>query len=159
MRLPSSASRAISLLVLLVLPGSAARGEVDWEDVLRITDNIVCTCSCPPTQVSACSCGRSGEMNEEVQNMLEEGKSDDQIYDFYTTQFGHSVLAAPRAEGFNLLGWVLPFVALALGGGVVVAAYRRLREDQAPPSGQSRKRKMIDPEIKERIKRELADLD
>lgn len=91
--------------------------------------------------------------------MLEEGKSDDQIYDFYVTQFGPSVLAAPRAEGFNLLGWVFPFVALALGGGVVVLAYRRLRIDPALPSRQSRERKVIDPEIKERIKRELADLD
>ena len=158
MRSPEGAA-AISALIMVLVCGWAA-AEVDWEDVLAITDNIVCTCSCPPTQVSACSCGRAFEMNQEVQNMLEEGKSDEQIYDFYISQFGHQVLAAPRAEGFNLLGWIFPFVALTLGGAVVVVAYRRLRGDEVlPPAGQSTARKAIDPVIEERIKRELADLD
>lgn len=33
---------------------------------------------------------------------------------------GEPVLAAPVAEGFNLLAWVLPFVTLALGVAVVI---------------------------------------
>ena len=146
-------------LVLLICP--ALLGDVEWEDVLRVTDNIVCTCGCPPTVLSACSCGRAGEMNREVRGMLEEGRSDEEIYEFYVAQFGARVLAAPRAEGFNLLGWILPFVALGLGGGVVVAAYRRLREDPGGPRGpsESHAKRMADPQLRERIQKELADLD
>ena len=88
MRLPSSASApgvlgTILSLVVLGLLSSAARGDVEWEDVLRVTDNIVCTCGCPPTVLSACSCGRAFEMNREVRGMLEESKSDEEIYEFY----------------------------------------------------------------------------
>jgi len=158
-----SPSRSIpSLIAMLLFCYSLYGKEVQWEDVLRITDNIMCTCSCPPTQVSACSCGRAAEMNEEVQGMLEKGKSDDRIYDFYVKKFGLRVLAAPRAEGFNLLGWVFPFVALALGSGAVVVVSRRLMVDKKYLSGQFSRvdeRKICDPSMEERIKRELADLD
>ena len=160
MRPPSTSGILSTILSLAVLGllSSAARGDVEWEDVLRVTDNIVCTCGCPPTVVSACSCGRAFEMNREVRGMLEESKSDEEIYEFYVAQFGAQVLAAPRAEGFNLLVWILPFVGLGLGGGVVVAAYRRLREN---PKGlsESHAERMVDPRLQERIRKELADLD
>ncbi len=146
-------------LVVSTLLSPAALGDVEWEDILRVTDNIVCTCGCPPTVVSACSCGRAGEMNTEVRGMLESGKSDNEIYDFYVSQFGLQVLAAPRAEGFNLLGWILPFVALGLGAGAVVAAYRRLRGEETQAALGSQKKPPIDPMLQERIRREVADLD
>ena len=91
--------------------------------------------------------------------MLQEGKSDDEIYEFYVAQFGAQVLAAPPAEGFNLLGWILPFVALGLGAGVVVAAYRRLRGVDAQTALGSQAERTLDPQLQERIQRELADLD
>jgi len=151
--------RAILLLSVVALLSPAARGDAEWEDILRVTDNIVCTCGCPPTVVSACSCGRAGEMNQEVRGMLQEGKADDEIYEFYVAQFGTQVLAAPPAEGFNLLGWILPFVALGLGAGVVVAAYRRLRGVDAQTALGSQAERTLDPQLQERIQRELADLD
>ena len=90
--------------------------------------------------------------------MLKEGKSDTEIYDYYVAQFGARVLAAPRAEGFNLLGWVLPFVVLGLGAGVVVAAYRLLRSEDGQVSSGSDAERTVDPRVRERIRRELADL-
>jgi len=161
MKRPSRISgSAVCCLVAVLLASPFLRADIEWEDVLRVTDNIVCTCGCPPTVVSACSCGRAGEMNNEVRGMLEDGKSDEEIYDFYVAQFGARVLAAPRAEGFNLVGWIFPFVALGLGAGVVVAAYRRLRGgglEVASPA--LRAERPTDPQLQERIRRELADLD
>ena len=161
MRRPSTGG-PVSILGIAVtlLISPALLGEVEWEDVLRVTDNIVCTCGCPPTVLSACSCGRAGEMNREVRGMLEEGKSDEGIYEFYVAQFGAQVLAAPRPEGFNLLGWVFPFVALGLGAGAVVAAYRRLLDpDRATASSGSHPETTVAPHLQERIRKELADLD
>ncbi len=118
-----------TILLVLVLGLAPLASDVDREDVVRITSNIVCTCGCPPTLVSACSCHRAGEMTREVEGLLAAGKTDDEIYQRYVEEFGSKVLAAPKAEGFNLLGWVLPFVALLAGGGIVFFAYRRLRVD------------------------------
>ena len=159
MKPPSTILGPILCLAVALLTSPALLGEVEWEDVLRVTDNIVCTCGCPPTVVSACSCGRAGEMNREVRGKLEAGESDEEIYDFYVAQFGAQVLAAPRAEGFNLLGWIMPFVALGLGAGVVVAAYRRLRGEVGQVSSDSQVERTVDPQVRARIQRELADLD
>ena len=161
MKRPSLPGTTGILCIAALLFGSPLlRADVEWEDVLRVTDNIVCTCGCPPTVVSACSCGRAGEMNQEVRRMLEEGKSDDEIYDFYVAEFGVQVLAAPRAEGFNLVGWIFPFVALGLGAAIVVAAYRRLRGDAArATSSRPTAERPADPQLQARIQRELADLD
>ena len=159
MKQPSPVFAPILCTAVALLASPVLLGAVEWEDVLRVTDNIVCTCGCPPTVVSACSCGRAGEMNREVRGKLEGGESDEEIYDFYVAQFGAQVLAAPRAEGFNLLGWILPFVVLGLGAGVVVATYWRLRGGGVQVSSGSHVERTVDPRVQERIQRELADLD
>lgn len=147
------------LFVSLLAPSVSAAVEVDREDLIRITGNIVCTCGssgCPPTHlVRHCSCANAQKMSQEVASLLAEGKNDEEIYGYYIERFGATVMASPNAEGFNLLGWSLPFVALVLGGGVVVGVYRRLRTTQAasPPAARSD----LDPKYREMLDRELAE--
>lgn len=114
-------------VLALLTPHAMTAGDVKREDVLRVTGNIVCTCGCPPTLVRACSCSRAEQMTKEVESLLAAGKSDDEIYQYYVAQFGAKVLAAPKPQGFNLVGWVFPFVALAIGGALVMVVYKRLR--------------------------------
>ena len=155
--------KRLSLLILLVAllasSVSAAAVEVDREDLIRITGNIVCTCGssgCPPTHlVRHCSCANAQKMSQEVANLLAEGKNDEEIYSYYIERFGVAVMASPDAQGFNLLGWSLPFVALVLGGGVVVGVYRRLRTTQAGPSQSPRSD--LEPKYREMLDRELAE--
>lgn len=151
--------RSVCCLAFLLSLGMTPDRKVTWDDVLRVTDNIVCNCGCPPTVVSACSCGRAGEMNREVQSLLEQGKSDEEIYDYYVAQFGPSILAFPKAEGFNLVGWILPFVALGIGALVVVAAYHQLKAKAGSDPSKTVARNPLQPEVQQRIRRTLADLD
>ena len=44
-----------------------------------------------------------------------EGKSKEEILDYFTSRYGDSVLASPPAKGFRLLIWLLPLVVLILG--------------------------------------------
>ena len=149
----------IFLLLLVCSVGFLPAGStVEWEDVLNVTGNIVCTCGCPTTLVSACSCHRAEEMNREVEAMLTEGSTNQEIYDHYVAQFGLEVLAAPRVEGFNIVGWFLPVLVLLLGGGGVIVGYRYLKGDDGA--------KIVTPTtnpINEKyhseIQREIADLD
>ncbi len=120
---------------LLASQGGLRGGDVDRERVLEITGNIVCDCGCPPTLVRACSCHRAEELTAEVEQLLV-GKTNDEVFQSLVAKYGAKMLAAPKAEGFNLLGWVFPFVALAIGGGAVVLVYRRLRVAAPVPSGQ-----------------------
>jgi ABC-type transport system involved in cytochrome c biogenesis permease component len=52
--------------------------------------------------------------------MLDKGMARAAIIAFYRKKFGEKVLSAPTTEGFNLLTWMIPFLALFVGGGLIV---------------------------------------
>ena len=66
-------------------------------------------------------------MMAEIAAELDEGKSDDSIISHFAEKYGLSVLSAPPASGFNLTAWIVPFVALLFGAGLVVYFVRQFR--------------------------------
>ena len=126
------------LLIGILVGGSCQFTEPgENAELLKITGNIVCTCGCPPTLVRACSCARAEEMTAEVRGLMSEGKTGEEIYAHYIAQFGAVVLAAPRAQGFNLLGWIFPFLVALSGGAIVAAVYHSLKKKAAPGAAPS----------------------
>ena len=63
----------------------------------------------------------------EIAKELDDGDSDDSIVSHFTAKYGIAVLSAPPAAGFNLTAWVAPFLALALGGLLVIYFVRQFR--------------------------------
>ncbi len=57
---------------------------------------------------------------DKVRELVSEGKTDQEVRDYFIARYGEWVLLQPKAEGFNLLVWLGP-VALLLGGGYVIA--------------------------------------
>ncbi len=135
--------------------------DVTPEDVARITTNIVCTCGsdgCPPTHlVRHCSCTQAQTMQREVASMLAAGRTDEEIYAYYIQKHGKEVMASPDAKGFNLLGWISPFAALLLGGGIVLLAYRKLRTQAPVAAAAGAAGTEIDDKYRELLKKELAE--
>ncbi len=66
-------------------------------------------------------------MLAEIAAELDEGKSDESIVSHFAEKFGITVLSAPPASGFNLAAWLMPFLALAAGGMLVVYFVRQFR--------------------------------
>lgn len=64
-------------------------------------------------------------MMARVREMLAEGRSQQEIYDYFTAKYGEWVLLKPKAQGMNLGLWILPVVALLLGAVFVVRSARR----------------------------------
>ena len=62
-----------------------------------------------------------------VRERLAAGYSDQEILAFFVDAYGESVLASPPREGVGMAAWIIPPVALALGGGAVFLAIRSLR--------------------------------
>ena len=91
--------------------------------------------------------------------MIGEGKTRAQIIAFYRAQYGEKVLSAPTTEGFNILAWTMPFIALAhrrrLDGARVrtMALDRprlRIRTPAASPAS-------FDPELRRKLEKELEE--
>jgi cytochrome c-type biogenesis protein CcmH len=93
------------------------------------------------------------EMRGVVREQVEQGKSRQEIFDYFVSRYGEYVLLSPPKRGFNLLVWGLPFLGLLAGGyGVYVVARRWTAQPAAdapaPP---------LDPAYTERVRRELEE--
>jgi len=78
--------------------------------------------------LSECSCcGEMGlylEMMASIKQQVEAGRSKDEIIQTFVAQYGEQVLVVPPKRGFNLVAWVLPFVAILGGGGAIYIALK-----------------------------------
>jgi cytochrome c-type biogenesis protein CcmH len=88
--------------------------------------------------------------------MLKTGASDDAIVDSFVKESGVSALAAPPAEGFNLLAWTMPFVAICLGLGAIAVWFKRFAGRRPV---EVRTAPEIDPKYQQRMDRELEDME
>ena len=68
----------------------------------------------------------ASDLRREIRRMLEDGMSDDEIFDFLVTRYGDFALYRPRASGKTLVLWVIPGV-LVLAGLVLLAGILRKR--------------------------------
>ncbi len=65
------------------------------------------------------------DLRRQVYKMLNEGKSDAEIYDYMVSRYGEFVLYKPRLRGTTVLLWIGPFVFLAIGVWSVIVIIRR----------------------------------
>jgi cytochrome c-type biogenesis protein CcmH/NrfF len=112
-----------------LLVSSLAAQEVppgfDQEGYEKATTTLLCDCGCHPQSVHACACGRAAEMRDEMRAMIASGMSGDEVIAHYVKQGGEQVLIVPEAQGFNLVAWLGPLVALLGATGVLFLVLRR----------------------------------
>jgi cytochrome c-type biogenesis protein CcmH len=125
-----------------------------------VEHRIRCQCGCT-LDVYTCrttdfSCQVSPSMHRDVIALAAGGYSAQEILDAFVGVYGERVLMAPPAEGFNLFGWVAPFVALGAGAVTVIALLRSWRRP-ARPAGPMRP--IPSPASTDATPEELARLD
>jgi len=144
----------------------------DSEAIKRIEQRLHCTCGCN-LDVYTCrttdfSCTYSPELHREVLGLYGDGKSAQQILDAFVIEYGEKVLMAPEPGGFNLLGYLLPGVAITLGAATLAFVIGRrerrrslARVTAALPVGEATSSPLLrgTPEELERLRRALAEVD
>lgn len=142
-------------MLLMATPSFAA---IAVDDVAQ---GLTCQCGCGLT-VANCNmptCGFSVPMRAEIGAMIDKGMDRPAIISFYRKKYGEKILSAPTTEGFNLLAWIMPFFALAVGGGFVVLMLGRWRH-QTPslprgPDEVAGRVPPIDPRLREKLQAEV----
>lgn len=120
-------------LLLLVAGLCLAQSSSDMltPAIRRVGDRLACLCGSCKNTVATCSmlgCHYSSPARERIAKLQAMGKNDDEIVDDFIKKEGKRALAVPPAEGFNLLGWVMPFVAIGLGLAAIFAFVQRNRK-------------------------------
>lgn len=82
-----------------------------------VSDKIMCQCGCGAvlTNCPHQDCGWGIPAKSYIDEQLGTGKAPEELVQYYVAQYGDAVLAAPTKTGFNVVGWVMPFVGLAVG--------------------------------------------
>ena len=55
------------------------------------------------------------EMEEQINQFISQGKTKQEILEYYIGLYGERILAVPKAEGFNIMVWVTPILAGMIG--------------------------------------------
>jgi len=108
---------ALALLVatpVAVAPAPPPLTSSDAPEVIAIGRELRCpVCQGMPIGESPSETAQA--MMKRVRELHAEGKSPDEIRAYFVARYGEWVLLQPTSEGFGLVVWVLPPVALALG--------------------------------------------
>ncbi len=164
-------------------PGAAGRSRPratsrdNDEFVKAVEHRLQCTCGCT-LDIYTCrttdfTCTYSPELHLEVLALQDEGKSADEIVAAFVEKYGEDVLMAPKPEGFNIAGYVVPSLLILLVGGVMVVVLRRRTMQRAALAGTPGVAPAMPagalaginaappatPEELERLQRELRELD
>lgn len=131
--------RLLLLLAVLAAPAALpapARAEVVNEPeenrrVREVAQKLRCAV-CQNESVADSSSGLAGNMRDVIREKIQEGKSNDQILDYFQSKYGDFILMEPRMHGINWFLWAFPFAALALGA--VIVALRWGRGKPAAPA-------------------------
>jgi cytochrome c-type biogenesis protein CcmH/NrfF len=135
--------------------GHYHEGEIG-EVLLVIERHLRCNCSCG-LDVHSCQfqmqCDVSPGWTQRIMAQLEAGESPEAIEAGFVADFGGTVLMSPPAEGFNLVGYLLPSVAIVMAGMLIGLVARGRTEPRVAPVRQ------LDERDTERLRNALRQLD
>ncbi len=120
--------RLFATLLLACLAGTAVA--IDTEPAFddpalqaryeKIIDEVRCL-KCQNQTIKDSNAFLAGDLKREIRRMLNEGKTDDEIFDFLVARYGEFALYRPRSP----LLWIAPGLLLLGGALVLVQVVRR----------------------------------
>lgn len=148
----------------------APRGERDNAAAIKaIEQRLKCTCGCN-LDVYTCrttdfTCSVSPAMHRQVMGMWGQGKTAEEIIAAFVSEHGEAILMAPPKEGFNLVGYFMPFAALLVGlTGLLMFLRRHARRAAAVAAAEGgadggESAADATPDELEQLERELAEFE
>lgn len=136
-----SLRRASLLLVvgaLLAVAQNVTTGDEHYQEYVAAGAQLKCQCGCSYT-IAHCNmlnCHYREQVKPVIMEGIAAGLSTGAIVEKIVATFGSEVRTAPRTEGFGIVGWAMPFIALLLGlvaAPVVIARWKK-RHEAAPPA-------------------------
>ena len=107
----------VALVAVALATACAAISDSDVPDIDRrataLNKALMCPV-CPGESIDQSQNPLAVQMRAVVRDMLEDGRSEDEIKDFFAERYGPSVLMQPPSEGFDLAAWIVPPVGFGL---------------------------------------------
>jgi cytochrome c-type biogenesis protein CcmH/NrfF len=139
-------------------PPSPKGADENW-----LVRNIICQCGSCRHNLLECEsdgCAYGARERVEVHNLLAQGKTREDVIQYYITKYGSQIaLASPIDKGFNRLAWLLPYSLAVVAAGVLGYGGYRLSRRPAPLAPAGPAIAMNDPDLQDKLDDELRNLD
>ncbi len=138
------------LLLPLLFPVFPSGSDEAVENQIRtISDKLRCP-TCQAQSVKNSDSGLSLNMKSRIRELLKEGRSEEEILDFFEERYGEWILREPPKKGFNLFLWLTPLVLIVVIGFLVIRSLAKRsqkpdEESQVPLT--SKEKKQIEKDL------------
>ena len=141
---------AFTIAMVMIAPARAQQTDRAKE----LGKRVLCMCGGCNQVLSECNhigCGSRDAMIKELDDRVARNEPDDLTLQAFVQEYGIAVLAQPASKGFGLTAWLMPYVLVLIGAGIIWMVVGRWRKRAALPA-LGRK---VSPEMLERVRREL----
>lgn len=141
--------------------GTVTTGDPFHERFTQVGENLKCQCGCSYT-VSSCnmlSCSFREKLKPEIIESLKAGVDPAVIVEQVIEKYGSALRNAPRAEGFGLFGWVMPFAVVLIGFMIAPFVIRRWKRHQPLPVAASAVDAATVERFRDEMERQVSDLE
>src|SRR5215470_5300708 len=100
----------------------------------QLGHQLMCICGCGQIllECNHVGCPDSDGMRNELMAAVTRGDSDSLVQQAFVQKYGPTVLAAPLTSGFDRTAWIMPFVLMIVGFGLVVWVIRTWKSRPTP---------------------------
>jgi cytochrome c-type biogenesis protein CcmH len=143
--------KRVMVFAFALLLSGGAHASASPEDVANEISQEIMSPYCPGVTLHDCPSGAANDLRVKIADWSEDGWSKERILNHLEEQFGDSVSATPPSSGAGLIAWLLPALAVLIGGAAVtyvVMIWSKRKEVPVtePISGDDRAR--LDAELK-----------
>lgn len=125
---------SISLVLALAQNVHAQQPTPSDDDVNAIARQLYCPV-CENTPLDVCPTQACHQWRELIRQMLAEGKTADEIKQYFVDNYGARVLSEPPRQGINWLVYIVPPVLFVAGAYFLFRAFRLWRQADRIPVG------------------------
>ena len=100
------------------------------QDLTEIYKNLRCLI-CQGQSVADSNSDFATTIKLVVQDQIQEGKTEKEIYDFLISKYGEWIVYQPSLNKNNFLLWFLPYFILVLGGIIIFIIIRKSSNNKA----------------------------
>ena len=119
-------------LLMLVISGSALatidvmqfKDEAQEQQFRQLTEQLRCP-KCQNNSIADSNSMIATDLRQKVYELMQVGKSQKEIVDYMVARYGNFVTYDPPLTPLTVLLWVMPVVAIGLGGWIIFARTRR----------------------------------
>jgi cytochrome c-type biogenesis protein CcmH len=150
---------ATAVFLLAIVPAAVFADDVQMSpEALQIANNLNCPV-CEGQSVRDSNSQLARDMRRTVQERLDAGYTEDEVYDYFVDRYGVGILREPPRSGFFLTLWWAPVIGIAIGALVLGTFLTQRKKPAKPATRSSREATESDEDLSEYEKRILQDLD